>query len=73
MPLKPEVNTSPFGALLIVGGLLAIILGLLVLPIGVMAIYAVAWLAVVVLILAAVFYVGQRLHRRFLGAAGGGR
>lgn len=68
MPLKPEVTTSPYGALLIVGGILLIGLGAMVLPaIG----YAVFWGVLVLLGVFALFYVGQRVHRRLLGTGGG--
>ena len=68
MPLfKPEVNTSPFGAALLLVALTAILLGALVLP-GV--IYILAWIAVIALCVLVAFYIGQRLHRRFLGVGG---
>ena len=70
MPLKPEVNTSPFGALLLVGAIVLVLLGAMMLP-GVA--YAIFWAVLVLLGVLAAYYVGQRLHRRFLGAAGGGR
>lgn len=68
MPLKPEVNTSPFGALLLVIVIVAIIAGALVLP----AILPVLLWAVLIFAGAlVVYYLGQRLHRRLLGAGGG--
>lgn len=70
MPVKPEVTTSPFGALLLVGAIAAILRGAMVLP-GLL--YAAFWAVIVFLGVLAVFYIAQRLHRRFLGTAGGGR
>lgn len=68
MPLKPEVNTSPYSALLIVGGIIAVALGALVLP-GLL--YAAFWAVLVLLGVLVLFYLGQRLHRRLLGRTGG--
>ena len=70
MPLKPEVNTSPFGALLLVSAIVLVLLGAMMLP-GVA--YAIFWALLVLLGVLAAYYVGQRLHRRFLGTVGGGR
>lgn len=68
--LKPEVNTSPFTALLLIVAILAVLLGAMVLP-GLL--YAAFWAVVVLLIVLAVFYIGQRLHRRALGRTRGRR
>jgi len=64
MPLKPEVNTSPFGALLLIAGIAAVLLGAVVLP-GLL--YVAFWGLLVLLALLAAYYVGQRFHRRLLG------
>lgn len=66
MPLKPEVNTSPFGALLLVAVLVVILAGALVLP---ALIHILAWGLVVLLVAMLVYYLGQRIHRRMLGRA----
>lgn len=70
MPLKPEVNTSPFGALLLVVAIALALLGSMVLP-GLA--YAAFWALLVLLGILGAYYVGQRLHRRFLGTTGGRR
>lgn len=70
MPLKPEVNTSPFTALLLFGAIIAVILGAMVLP-GLL--YAAFWAILVLVIVLVVFYIAQRLHRRFLGRTRGAR
>jgi hypothetical protein len=64
MPLKPEVNTSPYSALLLIVGIVAVILGAVVLP-GLL--YAAFWAGLVLLTLLVLFYIGQRIHRRLLG------
>ncbi len=64
MPLKPEVNTSPYGALLLIAGIIAVALGAVVLP-GLL--YVAFWGLLVLLALLAAYYVGQRFHRRLLG------
>lgn len=68
MPVKPEVTTSPYGALLIIGGIIAVLLGFIVLP-GLA--YVAFWALLVLLGVLAAFYIGQRLHRRLLGRSGG--
>jgi hypothetical protein len=64
MPLKPEVTTSPYGALLLIAGIVAVLLGAVVLP-GLL--YVAFWGVLVLLVVLAAFYVGQRIHRRLLG------
>jgi hypothetical protein len=64
MPLKPEVTTSPYGALLLIAGVVAVLLGAVVLP-GLL--YVAFWGVLVLLAVLAAFYVGQRIHRRLLG------
>ena len=68
MALRPEVNTTPWGALLLIVGIVLVLLGAAVLP---ALIYIVAWGLVVLVVLLITYYIGQRLHRWALGRTGG--
>lgn len=64
MPIKPEVSTGPYDALLYVGAIVVFILGAMVLP-GLF--YYAVWAVVIFLVVMVFFYGGKRVHRRAMG------
>lgn len=64
MPLKPEVSTGPYDAILYIAAIIIFVVGILVLP-GLFY-YAVLGVFLLVVVILA-FYGGKRFHRRAMG------